>query len=90
MIVYTLTANIDEDLADRIVLQFMRNEVIQFVQRNSNSSVEYKIFGSTKTDNEGITEAFQFYFPDAMVYKPAFKQTSCTFCQIAQTIMAAL
>lgn len=66
MIVYTLTANIDEDLADEW-LQFMRNEVIHFVQETQ-LSVEYKIF-KVLNDNEGITYTFQFYFKDAMVYK---------------------
>ena len=34
MIVYTLTANIDEDLAEEWP-KFMRNEVIHFVQKNT-------------------------------------------------------
>lgn len=66
MIVYTLTANIDEDIADEW-LQWMKDEVIHFVQQTQ-LSVKYKIF-KVLNDNEGVTYTFQFFFKDAAVYK---------------------
>ena len=66
MIVYTLTANIDTELADEW-LQWMKDEVIQFVQETQ-LSVDYKIF-KVLNDNEGVTYTFQFFFKDVFVYK---------------------
>lgn len=66
MIVYTLTANIDTELADEW-LQFMKDEVIHFVTE-TNLTVEYRMF-KVLNDNEGVTYTFQFFFKDASVYK---------------------
>ena len=66
MLVYTLTANIDTDLADEW-LQWMKDEVIYFVTQTQ-LTVQYKIF-KVLNDNEGVTYTFQFFFKDAFVYK---------------------
>ena len=66
MIVFTLTANVDEDLAEEW-LQFMRNEVIHFVQETQ-LTLDYKLF-KVLNDTEGVTYTFQFFFKDVMVYK---------------------
>jgi len=66
MLVYTLTANVDEDIANEW-LQWMKDEVIHFVQQTQ-LTVKYKIF-EVLNDNEGVTYTFQFFFKDAFVYK---------------------
>ena len=66
MLVYTLTANVDEDIANEW-LQWMKDEVIHFVQQTQ-LTVKYKIF-KVLNDNEGVTYTFQFFFKDAFVYK---------------------
>jgi hypothetical protein len=66
MIVYTLTANVDEDIANEW-LQWMKDEVIHFVQQTQ-LTVKYKVF-KVLNDNEGVTYTFQFFFKDAFVYK---------------------
>lgn len=69
MIVYTFTANIDDDLADEW-LQYVKNEVIPFVL-NTSLIVENKIF-KVLNDNEGHTYTFQFYFEDPVIYNQFF------------------
>jgi hypothetical protein len=66
MIVYTLTANVDEDIANEW-LQWMKDEVIHFVQETQ-LTIKYKVF-KVLNDNEGVTYTFQFFFKDAFVYK---------------------
>jgi len=66
MIVYTLTANVDEDLAQEW-LQWMKDEVIHFITETQ-LTVHYKVF-KVLNDNEGVTYTFQFFFKDAFVYK---------------------
>ena len=66
MIVYTLTANIDTDIAEEW-LQWMKDEVIHFVHQTQ-LTVDHKIF-KVLNDNEGVTYTFQFFFKDVMVYK---------------------
>jgi hypothetical protein len=82
MIVYTLTANIDEDLADEW-LQWMKDEVIEFVQQTQ-LSVDYKIF-KVLNDNEGVTYTFQFYFKDAFVYKLFLSEHHRHFAELLNT-----
>jgi hypothetical protein len=79
MIVYTFTANIDEDISQEW-LQFMRDEVILFVQETQLIS-EYKIF-QVLNDNEGVTYTFQFYFKDPHVYKLFLSEHHKTFAQM--------
>jgi hypothetical protein len=66
MIVYTLTANIDTDIAEEW-LQWMKEEVIKVVSETQLLD-HYKIF-KVLNDNEGVTFTFQFFFKDAFVYK---------------------
>ncbi|MFN8266624.1 MAG: DUF4286 family protein [Chitinophagales bacterium] len=79
MIVYTLTANIDEDLAEEW-LQFMRNEVIHFVQETQ-LTLDYKMF-KVLNDNEGVTYTFQFFFKDPLVYKLFLSEHHKYFAQL--------
>jgi hypothetical protein len=58
MIVYTLTANIDTELADEW-LQWMKDDVIHFIQETQ-LTVDHKIF-KVLNDNEGVTFTFQFF-----------------------------
>ncbi|HMV15922.1 MAG: DUF4286 family protein [Chitinophagales bacterium] len=66
MIVYTLTANVDEDIADEW-LQWMKNEVLHFAL-GTQLPVEFKSF-KVLNDNEGVTYTFQLFFKDVFVYK---------------------
>lgn len=79
MIVYTLTANIDEDISEEW-LQFMRNEVLLFIQETQ-LVLEHKIF-KVLNDNEGVTYTFQFYFKDPFVYKLFFTEHHKKFAQM--------
>ena len=79
MIVYTLTANIDEDIAEEW-LQFMKDEVIHFVTETQ-LTVEYKMF-QVLNDNEGVTYTFQFFFKDAFVYKLFLTDHHKNFAQL--------
>ena len=79
MIVYTLTANIDEDLAEEW-LQFMREEVIHFVNETQ-LTLDYKIF-MVLNDNEGVTYTFQFFFKDPFVYKLFLSDHHKNFAQL--------
>ncbi|MFN8237846.1 MAG: DUF4286 family protein [Chitinophagales bacterium] len=66
MIVYTLTANVDEDIAEEW-LQWMKDEVLHFVLETQ-LPVKYKVF-KVLNDNEGVTFTFQIYFKDVLAYK---------------------
>lgn len=79
MIVYTLTANIDEDIAEEW-LQFMREEVIHFVNETQ-LTLDYKIF-KVLNDNEGVTYTFQFFFKDPFVYKLFLSDHHKNFAQL--------
>jgi len=79
MIVYTLTANIDEDLSEEW-LQFMREEVIHFM-------IETQLIVDNKTfkvlnDQVGVTYTFQFYFKDPFVYKLFLSEHHKQFAQL--------
>lgn len=82
MIVYTLTANIDEDLAEEW-LQWMKTEVINFVEQTQ-LTVEYKLF-KVLNDNEGVTYTFQFYFKDVFVYKLFLSEHHKQFAALLNT-----
>ena len=79
MIVYTLTANIDDDIADDW-LQWMQVEVIHFLQETQ-LILEYKIF-KVLNDNEGVTYTFQFFFKDVFVYKLFLEQHHKNFSKL--------
>ncbi len=79
MIVYTLTANIDEDLAEEW-LKFMREEVIHFVNETQ-LTLDYKMF-KVLNDNEGVTYTFQFFFKDPFVYKLFLAEHHKNFAQL--------
>lgn len=66
MIVYTLTANVDTDIAEEW-LQWMREEVLAFVFETQ-LPLEYKVF-KVLNDQEGVTYTFQIFFKDVFVYK---------------------
>ncbi len=66
MIVYTLTANVDKDIAAEW-LQWMKEEALHFVQETQ-LPVKYTVF-KVLNDNEGITYTFQIFFKDIFVYK---------------------
>jgi hypothetical protein len=66
MIVYTLTANVDEDI-DNEWLQWIKDEVFTFI-KDTQLVIETKTF-KVLNDNEGVTYTFQFYFKDVFVYK---------------------
>lgn len=69
MIVYTFTANIDDDLSDEW-LQYVKSVVIPFLL-NTSLVKEHKIF-KVLNDNEGQTFSFQFYFENPVVYHQFF------------------
>lgn len=79
MIVYTLTANVDEDIANEW-LQWMKDEVVHFVMQTQ-LIVKYKVF-KVLNDNEGVTYTFQFFFKDAFVYKLFLKEHHKYFSSI--------
>ncbi|MCB0508070.1 MAG: DUF4286 family protein [Chitinophagales bacterium] len=66
MIVYTLTANVDEDIATDWLL-WMKHEILQFVH-DTNLLVEYKLF-KVLNDKEGVTFTFQLFFQDETAYQ---------------------
>ncbi|MEZ5054287.1 MAG: DUF4286 family protein [Chitinophagales bacterium] len=66
MIVYTLTANIDEDVADEW-LHWMKSEILHFVQE-THLLVEYKVF-KVLNDQEGVTFTFQLFFANETIYQ---------------------
>jgi len=66
MIVYTLTANVDEDIADEWLL-WMKDQVFAFMNQTQHVA-EIKTF-KVLNDNEGVTYTFQFFFKDVFVYK---------------------
>ncbi|HRB92726.1 MAG TPA: DUF4286 family protein, partial [Chitinophagales bacterium] len=66
MIVYTLTANVDEDIAEEW-LHWMKHEVMLLVEETQ-LTLEYKVF-KVLNDNEGVTFTFQIFFKDVFVYQ---------------------
>lgn len=65
-IVYTITANVDEDIADEWLL-WMKEEVLQFALETQ-LPMKYKLF-KVLNDTEGVTFTFQIFFKDVFAYK---------------------
>lgn len=79
MIVYTLTANVDEDIAGEW-LQWMKDEVLHFALQTQ-LPVKYKSF-KVLNDNEGVTYTFQIFFKDVLVYKLFLSEYHADFSKI--------
>ncbi|HRB67668.1 MAG TPA: DUF4286 family protein [Chitinophagales bacterium] len=76
MIVYTLTANVDEDIAEEW-LHWMKHEVMLLVEETQ-LTLEYKVF-KVLNDNEGVTFTFQIFFKDVFVYQLFLKEHHAHF-----------
>ena len=79
MIVYTLTANVDEDIAEEW-LQWMKADALHFAMQ-TNLPLEYKIF-KVLNDVEGVTYTFQLYFKDVFTYKQFLSDHHAAFSNI--------
>ena len=82
MIVYTLTANVDEDIAEEW-LHWMKHEVMLLVEETQ-LTLEYKVF-KVLNDNEGVTFTFQIFFKGVFVYQLFLKEHHAHFAKQINT-----